>query len=233
MKGFQIVLWAQAVYFSLGMILAVSAPSVREVIMTSDGVCAWVGIGLFVLGCIALRLAVHLQYTVPTALVLFGLYTTGLTLIGCQLAVWLQSDYALDSDVNLGLIRGQNAVCMGCVIMVLVFLIVQGRVIPHGQIHTRDSAMQAAALVLLCSGVCLVSIDDREWDWRYATAIFFALVISIYLNALSTWFDHMHGASKQEAFLLSASHEPFHVASLVILQPVLFAEEWLLLCLVG
>ena len=247
MKGFHFVLLAQAIYFSIGVIISVTVPKIRNAIRMTEGLFIDVGIGLFMIGCISLRLAVHFEQCVPTALVLFVLYTTGLTLIGSQLAVWLQEDYGTDSDVNFseqtgqGEQRGQTAICMACIIIPVVFVIVQSKIITKfQQSHTttttttiKSSGLQAVSLVLLLSGLCMITIDDREWDWRYAMAIFLALVISVYLNAISTWFVHQSPQNNHQHLLKASAPDAFHLAALIILQPILFAEDWLLLCLLG
>lgn len=231
MKGFHFVLLALATYFSAGLITAVSVPPQwRDGILAATPWLTEVGLALFVLGCIALRLAVHFKYWVATAGVLVALYTTGLTLIGIALAVCLQSDFDREEmeATNMeqeGLRRGQMAVCLGCVITLLVFVIVQtGGLFPNSKntdAHAvRASAVQSGSLVLLFSGVCLVAIDDHTWDWRYAVTVFFSLVLSVYLNTISTWMV----AQKEEG-------DAFHVTALIILQPILFAESWVLLCL--
>jgi hypothetical protein len=261
MQGFQWVLLGQAVYLSVGPIVAVSVEGVREGILAANGLVMNLGVSAFVLGCIALRLAVHFQYAPCTAFALFGLYTSGVTLMGCEFAARLQADYPpQEEDAEArGLHTGQLAVCVGCAGLLVSIVLVQSNALAqlaepnvtattsaaiHGVQPTkggapstssqpkssaaatmtlRKSAIQSGVLVLLLSGLCLVTIDERVWDWRYALMIFLALILSVYFNTVSTWV-----ASTQPPPI-----EAFHTVALVILQPVLFAEQWVYVCLVG
>jgi hypothetical protein len=258
LQGFHYVLLSQLVYFSIGTILAVSVEHVRDGILEAGGMIAEIGVGLFVLGCIALRLALHLRSCPFTGLVLLGMYTSGITLIGCELAVQLQADYPQQladagphgykaDERPQGQYQGQMAVCLGCGVLILTYLLVQSHVLvlwsqwapppvtlpmlSHND-ELRISAIQSSLLVLLLSGLCVITIDDREWDWRYALMVFIVVIISVYLNVFSTWLARQPLKEEEQGSPWSASVDyAFHKASLLVLQPILFAENWVLLCL--
>jgi hypothetical protein len=271
LQGFHYVLLSQLVYFSIGAIIAVSVERARDGILEAGGMIAEIGVGLFVLGCIALRLALHFRSCPFTGLVLLGMYTSGITLIGCELAVQLQADYpqqladtgphGYKADERLqGQYQGQMAVCLGCGVLILTYLLVQSNALvlwshlctawapPPPPAATpllsyndelRISAIQSSLLVLLLSGLCVITIDDREWDWRYALMVFIVVIISVYLNVFSTWLARQplkeeapHHEEEAYRSPWSASVDyAFHKASLLVLQPILFAENWVLLCL--
>jgi hypothetical protein len=245
MRGFHYVLLALATYFSIGLIVAVSVPQVRDSLQANAAWLQELGLVLFVLGCIALRLAVHFQHWPSTAVVLVVFYTSGLTFIGSTLAVSLQYDFDDDngdddySEANRknedGLRRGQMAVCLGCAVSLLVFVIVQAQLLnvsvasaaePPLNRKVHGSAVQSAGLCLFASALCLIIIDDRIWDWRYAATVFASLILSVYLNAVCTWM-----LAVVETDAAGAAKSAFHVTALIILQPILFAENWVLLCL--
>jgi len=304
MKGFQWVLLLQAIYFCTGVIISVSISDVKNTILKEQGLFLEIGFGCFVLGCIALRLAVYFQYFIITAFVLFGIYTSGITLIGSELAVYLQNDYPTIPQLenegieeNDGQYRGQMAIYIGCGVLLLTFILIQFNVLVFIQKYLsflyynntqqvqssspppptttttkhnnsiiiqediQNIAIKSGILVILLSGLCLIILDDKEWDSRYALIIFSTLIISVYLNVISKWANNIIDitsnhedsecpitTSTLSLFILlnqppssitkmnprnqmNAFHLAFHLAALIVLQPLLFAENWIFICL--
>jgi hypothetical protein len=289
MKGFQWVILIQAIYFSIGVIISITILDIKNSILKREGLFIEIGCACVISGCIALRLAIHFQNCIFTMLVLIGLYTTGLTLIGSELAVHLQNDYditisTVESNKNeSGTYRGQMAIYIGCGVMLITFILIQFHVFsliqkglayffifdesqqskPNTETHTNllhTVGLQSGLLVILLSGVCLIILDDKEWDSRYALIILGTLIISVYLNVISAWVSNIMETSTVKnsnnhnensitsellIFLLNqpmsstnqrkkmnAFHLAFHLASLIVLQPLLFAENWIFSCLI-
>jgi hypothetical protein len=68
-----------------------------------------------------------------------------------------------------------------------------------------------------------VTLDNQEWDWRFAYAVLFAIVGSTYLNLVPVWV----GEEEEESVL------QLRKCTLIILQPLLFVEVWALECIVA
>ena len=168
---------------------------------------------VFLATCLLLRVLLH-----QPPLCLGGgllLYTGGLVLLSCQASACL-----LSMQGEEGLLRGRWAVYMGCFTLLLGFVIVQ---IQMQQMATvQDVILHSVSIVLFLSGVTLVAIDDRVWDMRYAYAILFAIVSSTYLNSLSFLF-----------ISAKMGHSWLQACSLILLRPLLFAEDWLCSCLLS
>jgi hypothetical protein len=210
-RAFAWVLFAQATLFCASiMALASGGWELQESFF-------YVGAGLFVLSCIALRVAVTLTSGTFTALVLCA-YTVGLTLMGCQFAGWLFGIGADEEEEAADPGGGQRAVYLGC----LTFLValVWGQFALQAGEEPRAVTTQSALLILFTSGLALVSIDDRVWDWRYAYGILFSVAGSTYL--LLNTEPHV-----------KLEDSPQKTCALIILQPILFVEDWLIACLLA
>ena len=130
-------------------------------------------------------------------------------MLACQVSVWL----LLQGE---SIQRGQVAILMACITFLVSFsfVIVQ-------DLHGAQAMAQIVGLILLLSGLALVTIDDRVWDWRYAYSVLFSIISATYIN-------YVIGTCRS-----CSSGSTCHLCSLVIMQPILFIEEWLVACLLS
>jgi hypothetical protein len=204
MRAFRWVLLLQVCCFCCGLILSVSVweEPVRE------SQCGWVGLGVVLCACILQRLLLAFSpqrgFSAAAGLLLV-IYTVGLTLMGSQAAVWLFAG-------------GQAAIYMGCAALVLSF-VWGGRAGGSPQ----EMVTKSTLIILLLAGTVTVTLDNQEWDWRFAYAVLFAIVGSTYLNLVPVWV----GEEEEESVL------QLRKCTLIILQPLLFVEVWALECIVA
>jgi hypothetical protein len=205
-RPFAWVLFAQAACFCACVIGATSVQ-----LQPSDAL-GWTGVTLFVVGCIALRLAVSMTSEVFTAMALC-VHTAGLTLLGCQAVGWLFLSHNNNNEA------GQRAVYLGCATFLVA--LVWGQFSLERGLPPQATTTQSALLILLLAGLVLVTIDDREWDWRYVYGLFFSLMGTAYV--------HLNTQPMAGEPALSAQH----TCALIILQPILFVEDWFVSCLLA
>ena len=94
----------------------------------------------------------------------------------------------------------------------------------------QDIMIQGTAIILLISGLALVSADDQVWDWRYAYTILFSIIGSMYLNCVTVSIL-LWGHDNKEETNQDQKQKACFLCIKVILQPVLFTEGWITTCL--
>jgi hypothetical protein len=204
-RPFAWVLFAQAAAFCACVVGATSAQ-----LQPTDAL-GWTGAGLFVVGCIALRLAVSLPSAELFTALALCVHTAGLALMGCQVVGWL----FLTTEAE----AGQRAVYLGCATFLVA--LVWGQFSLERGLTPQAATTQSALLILLLTGFALVAIDDREWDWRYIYGLFFSLMGTAYV--------HLNTQPPMGEPPMSAQR----VCALIILQPILFVEDWFVSCLLA
>ena len=237
LQGFVIILTVQICIFSFFVMLTVSEERMLEE-MNQHLYWGEIGLGAFIAACILLRVLVSMNQ--PTLLAaMIGVYTLALSMMGCQVVAWLLSsdpqEYDSRDDVfdDASVKRGKNSVYFGCISIVLSFVVVQCMKKKEDAIQTL--VVQSVLIIMLFNGLLIICMDDRVWDWRYAYIMLFAIAAATYLNCISTYY--IDPRQDELPFMDSSnspsSKSPFYLVALVILQPILFTESWLTMCLLG
>ena len=181
----------------------------------------------FVLASILLRVCIQLQ---PKILLILSLlcYTISGTFLVCHVACILicSGDEGEGcTAMSPSTIRGQNAVFISVSLIFTSFFIIH-ILNYYTKVNVDDIVLNTIIqnslfiLFVACGSICI--IDDNIWDWKYAYSFLFTLGITTYINSFS-------------AFILVSNHNQEHdmwqTASLVFLQPLLFVEESIRICL--
>ena len=212
MRGFVTILFLQALV-SCGLVtLAVFVRDITRA-FNSNEYMAWMSLFAFLFSCILLRFLLFLSKEDSRHYLAVGLcvYTIGLSVLGCQIGAWMVSASGGEEELR----RGQMAVAIGCVSILVSFLGIQLQSQPLPGV-----LLQSTAIVLFVFGSAIVVLDDRVWEWKYAYVMLFSLAAAAYLNGLAT-------------YLSPAGLDPLTTCAHVILQPVIFAEGWMTACLLA
>ena len=177
----------------------------------------YVSVSAFVLSYILLRACLRTQGLLLCLL----LNTLGVSMMGCQIAVWLCATDDTDTFK-----RGKLAIALGCMSLLVSFITIQFVWLHYywqqneGAVNTIVMRIITQSTVIVCFifGASIVVIDDRVWEWRYAYAILFTVLISAYLNGFTAFFHLQNNKNNASAATVCAE---------IILQPILFIEEWL------
>jgi hypothetical protein len=179
---------------------------------------------VFIITTLFMRVFIEIY---PRILLLLSLlfYTLSGSFIVAHLAsllVCADDDTCLDSDPDTE--RGRNTIYISAPLLILSFLLVHGM---NFYLGLKGAVLQAIArntMFILFTVSCAICIlDDDVWDWKYAYAFLFTLGITTYLNGVSTFIL----VSKEGEII----QDVWQTAALVFLQPLLFVEESVKLCL--
>ena len=248
--NFLLILLAQVFILSFVLIFTASFTSkegildVAKVFYTEIGVYGLLWeLGLLVLSCVFLRLCVNnpsrhapliaslVMYTAAGCLILSHL----VSLLICYNtdAIEIRSGAECLASSESG-IRGRNAVYIGAGLLVPSFIFIHLLNFRGGAQHFEKAEEMAEKAILVttvmliftvCGIICI--IDDSVWDWKYAYTFLFSLCISAYLSGFSTFIVF----NQEGEFATTSNHQYPHMAALFFLQPLLFLEASIKICL--
>lgn len=177
---------------------------------------------IFVITSILMRISMELYPRILLISALFA-YTLSGSFIATHLASLLvvcTHDTCVISDY------GKNTIYVSTPLLVIAFLFIHTLNI-YQDIKTQKEAVISAiarntmiVLFIVCTSICI--IDDSAWDWDYAYAFLFTLALTTYLNGFSTFILFSKEVHDKDVW---------QMAALVYLQPLLFIEDSVKVCL--
>ena len=234
---FLLIIMFQLLFIGLFVIYVVSwsgdtTTQVLEVASTLQSLASCIFSAIaFLVTTLIMRCTLYLR---PRLLLCFSLllHTISSTWVICCLSsILVCSTNEVFSDACLSTspstIRGQNAAYISVSLLVLSFFLIHfaNHIISDIQATSNrviDTIARNSMLIIFisCGSVCI--IDDVVWDWKYAFAFLFTLGITTYINTISTFVFYSNESSSIDAWQLVA---------LVYLQPFLFIEDSMKICL--
>jgi hypothetical protein len=203
-----------------------------------------VEIALFFTTCLLLRLFLNFKRTLLLLTTLI-LYTACGAFMVCHICSLVICDDEEECPVDSPIIsRGRNAVYLGAILLILPLFVVYYINFIHNDIllddhHEWSTMVEKISLVAIisntivvvfvaCCTVCI--IDDTVWDWRYGYALLFTLAITTYISGVSSYILF---EEKTVGFSLEkTTRNALQTQVLIILQPLLFVEASIKLCMI-
>ena len=231
-KGFLCILLAQVSFLVLFVLSVTSVSSSTHLdialffrhTIAFEGETLFLEVLVFIITTLFMRVSIEIY---PRILLILSLifYTLSGSFIVAHLAsllVCADDDTCMYSDSDT--MRGRNTIYLSAPLPILSFLLVHGMNFYMGLNGAVLQAIVRNTLFILFTVSCAICIiDDDVWDWKYAYAFLFTLGITTYLNGVSTFI-----LISKEAEIIQ---DVWQMTALVFLQPLLFVEESVKLCL--
>lgn len=201
--------------------------------------------GVFFSSCIFLRL---LLYSKNTLLLLCSMifYTICGAILVCHISSMIvcheNEEQCLASSTQT--FRGRNAVYLSAALLILPIFVNYYIDVTYSSSPSSETmndegknisfiAIISNSIIVIFVAICTICIiDDAVWDWRYAYAILFTLAITTYISGISSYILFEDHHNKSTLFLLEkTTRDALQIEALVILQPLLFVEASVRICM--